>query len=389
MAYEDLKQSISATRASLVDKMAGAKTPKVVLGLDGFVDEIIHVVETRADADNYTRMSTIGDMAGRIAKAQGLSTNIELIPKQLKLGGNGPIMANALVSMGADLSYIGCLGYPEVHSVFKDLATKANVFSVSDPGHTDAIEFNDGKLMLGKIEVLKEVNWESLVEKVGVEKLTALLAEADLAGWENWTMLVYMTDIWEHMLTDILPNIPTRSPKPYIFFDLADPEKRSKEDIAKGLETIKKFNQYYNVILGLNLKESGEVAEVLGAVDHTIDPTSLGIEKLTRAVADKMGVYCLVVHAVAEAACVVDGKYYHTPGPYVSRPRLTTGAGDNFNAGFVCAVLLGLDPLACLVLGTASSGFYCRAMRSATLADFPKFLEVWEANAGEDFLDFE
>jgi sugar/nucleoside kinase (ribokinase family) len=94
------------------------------------------------------------------------------------------------------------------------------------------------------------------------------------------------------------------------------------------------------------------------------------------------------VHATSEAACIVDGKYYQTPGPYTATPNLTTGAGDNFNAGFVEAVLLGLDPSEWLVMGTAASGFYVRAMRSAELGDFPKFLEIWEANAGKDFNDF-
>ena len=45
-------------------------------------------------------------------------------------------------------------------------------------------------------------------------------------------------------------------------------------------------------------------------------------------------------------------------GPYTSNPRLTTGAGDNFNAGFCLGQLLGLSPQQCLITGTGTSGFY-------------------------------
>ena len=35
-----------------------------------------------------------------------------------KLGGNGPIMANALASLGLRVTYLGNLGYPNLHPVF-------------------------------------------------------------------------------------------------------------------------------------------------------------------------------------------------------------------------------------------------------------------------------
>ncbi len=40
------------------------------------------------------------ELAQRIGEAAGLSTNLELVPTQVKLGGNGPIMANALSRNG-------------------------------------------------------------------------------------------------------------------------------------------------------------------------------------------------------------------------------------------------------------------------------------------------
>ena len=56
------------------------------------------------------------------------------------------------------------------------------------------------------------------------------------------------------------------------------------------------------------------------------------------------------------------------PGPFVKEPKLSTGAGDNFNAGFITARLLGLNLEESLCTGTATSGFYVRNAGSPTIA---------------------
>ena len=76
-------------------------------------------------------------------------------------------MANALAAAGLAVTYIGCLGYPALHPVFADLAKRAKVISIAEPGHTDALEFEDGKLMLGKHQSLGDVNWDNLQSRVG------------------------------------------------------------------------------------------------------------------------------------------------------------------------------------------------------------------------------
>src|SRR3954464_15257999 len=83
-----------ATNASRVARMTA------FVGLDGFVDEILHVVDKRESADKYLRLPTIAQLAERLAGAAGRSTNVELVGQLTKLGGNGPIMANALASFG-------------------------------------------------------------------------------------------------------------------------------------------------------------------------------------------------------------------------------------------------------------------------------------------------
>src|SRR5438876_5281286 len=142
------------------------------VGLDGFVDEILHVVDKRESAEKYTRLATIREFSDRLAAAAGRSTNVELVSQLTKLGGNGPIMANALASFGLKVTYLGNLGYPNIHSVFADFAKRATVYSIAEPGYTDALEFEDGKIMLGKHQSLKQVNWENIKSRFGFDRFS-------------------------------------------------------------------------------------------------------------------------------------------------------------------------------------------------------------------------
>lgn len=347
---------------------------KAVMGFDGFVDQILHVVKTRTDANNYVRMETLKEFGEFISKAAGLSANIEFIPIQNKLGGNGPIMSNALSNYNLDVTYIGAVGEDSINPVFNEMSKKSTIINISNPGLTDAVEFLDGKLMIGKRECLKDVNWNKIKEKIGVKKLISLFSDAKLVGLENWTMLPYMTEIWNGLIEEIIPNLNDNCDK-YIFFDLADPENRLKNDILEALSVIKKFSSKFKVILGLNEKEAYEIGEILDISSPSNKPT---LDILVKSIAKKLDIYCLVVHPIKEAYAVCDSKLYHTLGPYEQNPKLTTGAGDNFNAGFCFGQVLGLSVQLSLVLGTATSGYYVRNSKSPDLESIIEFLANWK-----------
>src|SRR6202167_1297564 len=175
------------------------------VGLDGFVDEILHVVDKRESAEAYQRLPTIAQLGARLSAAAGKSANVELVNQVTKLGGNGPIMANALASFGLKVTYLGLLGYPNLHPVFADFARRAEVHSIGNPGTTDALEFDDGKIMIGKHTSLKEVTWENIQARFGRDRFADKFAGADLVGFVNWTMIPYMSDLWESILKEICP----------------------------------------------------------------------------------------------------------------------------------------------------------------------------------------
>jgi len=361
------------TATQLQASISRASQMTAFIGLDGFVDDILHVVDKRESAEKYQRLPTIAQLAERLAAAAGRSTNIELVSQMTKLGGNGPIMANALASFGMKITYLGILGYPNLHPVFAEFGRRAEVHSIAEPGYTDALEFEDGKVMVGKHESLKQMNWENIKTRFGHDKFAAKFGSADLVGFVNWTMLAHMSDIWSSVLKEICPGMKGSRRK--LFIDLADPEKRTNEDILRALELIAAFQKHFDVILGLNEKESHEIGRNLGL--KTDDHTPEGLQKVCREIHQRVQVDTIIVHPTAFALASGPDGLSLVQGPFTPKPKITTGAGDHFNSGFCLGKLLGFPTEQCLVTGVATSGFYVRTAKSPSLPDLAGLLRNW------------
>jgi sugar/nucleoside kinase (ribokinase family) len=343
------------------------------VGLDGFVDEILHAVDKRESADKYSRVPTIAQFAQRLAAAAGHSTNVELVSQMTKLGGNGPIMANALAGFGLQVTYLGILGYPNLHPVFTEFSRRAQIHSIAEPGYTDALEFEDGKIMLGKHQSLRQMNWENIKGRFGLEKFTRLFAGADLIGFVNWTMLTSMSNIWSAVQAEICPGM--KGPRRSLFIDLADPEKRTQQDILEALRLITGFEKYFDVILGLNEKEGYEIGETLGL--NTSDHSPAGLAALCQGIHERLAVNSLVIHPTEYALASSSDGVALVKGPFTPKPKITTGAGDHFNSGFCLGKLLGLPTERCLLTGVTTSGFYVRTGQSPDLASLANMLRNW------------
>src|SRR6056300_1334675 len=321
-----------------------------IVGLDGFVDKIVAPVEKRHGlGDQFDAVSTIAEMGAKISAAAGKSANIELYPRFEKLGGNGPIMANAMLSLGMNVRYIGALGEPSVNPVFKEFAQQTKAISLCEPGITTALEFKDGKVMLGNTLSLENIDYAKMISQCGEGEFFELLSQSDLVSIVNWTMIPKMTGLLIDLLDKVLPNLPPRDTRNF-FFDLADPAKRSDSDINEVLQVISRFQAHAEVTLGLNYNEGLQVCEVLGLKSGNKDENDL--KSMATEIRRELGISTLVLHPVESAACATKDGVWWSPGPYCENPKITTGAGDHFNAGVCSARLSGFSALTSLALAT-------------------------------------
>ncbi len=353
-------QVCESAAAKLAAALPRLHALRALVGLDGFVDEIVEVVDKRHDVEKYDAVRTIDSMGRKILAAAGQSSNYELVVKRTKIGGSGPIMAGALAAAGMGVTCIGCLGKPEIHPIFGGFT---HPISVGEPGYTQALEFEDGKLMLNKTGGLPEVSWERIVDEVGEEELGEIVGACGLIAMNNWTMIPHMARIWEGF-GGILAGLPRRD----FFVDLSDPEKRTERDLRIVLETLGKLEGSADVILGLNLKEAIRVAQVVGGIDESLPAGLVGM------IRQKLKISCVVVHPRHGAAAASVEGLAEFDGPFVRAPGISTGAGDHFNAGFCLGRMLGMTLEECLCAGTACSGYYVRHGRSADGMELVRFM---------------
>ncbi len=298
------------------------------------------------------------ELSVRIQKAHGKSTNLELYYEESRLGGNGPIMAKALVTFGTKVSLIGALGLPKIDPLFLPLAKQCKAcISISPPGHTDALEFADGKLLLGKHKSILSIDEKTILKE---PRFTKMVEEASLLAATNWTMLYGMTALWKQLGAKILPSLAKKPA--WMFVDIADPAKRQDSDIKEALKVLSRLQKQLKVVLGLNVAE----AERIGSVLHC--------RPSAQVICKKLKIEQVVIHAINDAESATCDQRAKVTGPKVSSIKITTGGGDNFNAGYTLGLLLGLSLQECLLLATHTSGYYVEYARSPTLTQLANYL---------------
>ena len=132
------------------------------------------------------------------------------------------------------------------------------------------------------------------------------------------------------------------------------------------------------MVLGLNEGESIQIETVL--FGSRSDDLTIRAQKIRT----ELGLFQVVIHPSRGAVVAAEEGEWFIEGPYTPRPKLTTGAGDNFNAGYCNGLLAGLAPEECLVSGVCTSGFYVRNCHSPDRNELLNFMNEWaEVNGGE------
>jgi sugar/nucleoside kinase (ribokinase family) len=350
-----------------------------LIGFDGFTDNIISTVNKRESIDHYEPMKKIKELGQKIIDSSEVSCNIELVVKRQKIGGNGPILANALLQSGHKVSFIGAIGENgHIEPLFQEMASLCkDVYSIAKSAHTDALEFEDGKVLLGKHESIMNIDFEKILLTVGRDNLIRLLDQANVFVSANWTMLPLMNEIWKNLQKNILPFLNQRKVDAfrYLFIDLADPQKREDKDLLEALQLLKNWGTTHKVILGLNASESLRVARLLKC--NTLAANDNDLKQMATSIKNAMKIDTCVIHTKQIVAACNEKETIAIKSPYCPHPTITTGAGDNFNAGFCSGLLFNLNLQECLILAIATAGFYIRNAHSPNLNEIKQFLTSW------------
>lgn len=303
-----------------------------VVGFDGFVDTLMRAVDKRIGKDVIT-IDTIHDFGNRILSATGKSTNIELIRQSTRIGGNGPLLSQGLLTLGLSVDYIGTLGDYR-NNIFNNFGQATHAISIGDYSETRAIEFHDGKLLLGEMEPLIYTDVERLKNAISAHDIISLIDKSDIFAATNWTMMPHMTDIISFFVSDVLPY--RTSSDRVIFFDLADPQKRRREELLDFLKIITRCDQFGRVVLGLNVREAEQVLRAL-RIDIAMSESKNAMLNACSMIREALSLSVVFIHGVKMSVAADKNNRCSASGYYVECPKLSTGAGDHYNAGFLAA----------------------------------------------------
>jgi sugar/nucleoside kinase (ribokinase family) len=196
-----------------------------------------------------------------------------------------------------------------------------------------------------------------------------LFKESDLLAIVNWAEIDASSDIWKGILNEVIPAYKS-SGNQAIFFDLSDLSKRSNAEISQAVELIRVFSQTAKVILGLNQNEAKIIYNTICKKEESGDLQFLGAS-----IFSQLRPAILVVHSTRQSFAFDELGTYHCNSFFVEDPKISTGAGDNFNAGFCAGLLLDAGTLQSLVLASAVSALYVTNGASPQLVDVINFLD--------------
>jgi len=357
------------------------KTPlvkNVFVGFDGFIDNIKKAVKRRHEQD-VVYYETLGEFAERISEARGKSGQIEFITKKIKVGGNAPILAHALGKLGVASHCAGSMGHPTLHPAFSAMNSNCKKISLLNPGKSDAVEFNDGKMIFSELSVFENYNWNYIKTSAMVPDIRKAVMSSTLLAFVDWVNLPLASNIWDGVLHDIIKPSGRRD---FIFlFDLCDPSKKTVQQIDEVLDLISCFSPYGNVTLGLNENETLKIWCAIHGVDATnpLEKSKIpAVEVAGDSVFKSMNIDCLLVHPIDRVVAYRKNQVLEIAGRLVTNPKVLTGGGDNLNAGYCLGLLRELPFEQCVLLGIAASGSYIENGESSDIAAIIKYIETWK-----------
>lgn len=343
-----------------------------LIGFDGFIDRIAKPIREKVGNGQHRYFRELSEFGEYLVSKQGRNCCVEIDEKRVKTGGSAQIYATAVGRLGVAVDCVGAMGFPEIHPVFEPMnQDRCTLHSYAEPGDNIAIEFDSGKFMLANMNELGSVRWGQIRSRIGLDGLVRMFRESSLIGMINWSEIFHANTIWRGILDDIAPVVgPDRSK--LVYFDLSDCSSRSREHIQEAMAMLKQYARLYRVAFGMNENEAHVIFQALNG-----DESGSSLKAMGDRLYAMLGVDELVIHRKTGSAGWHESGSFDVPNFYTDSPVLTTGAGDNFNAGYCVARLLGMDMESSMILAHAVAGYYVRNGTGPTPDELGGFLQEW------------
>ena len=344
---------------------------RVVFGFDGYLDRVREVVADRTGPTSHERLPRLAGFRDRLDRSvtAGSSLTFEWLEDGRRTGGHTCHLARAFGTWGFEPTLIGSYGDP-VHETFESEFGAYDLVSMGEPGITDAVEFDDGKLMLTEVGATMTLDWGTLDDRFGHDRLLDRLDGAALLGVGYWSETPSLPDILDglHARWDEIADPPDT-----VLLDPGDVRKLDADGLRAGRAAVGRLTDVADVVVSANRAETAVLADAYdGEADREFGAAA-------EAVFDALDPTWFVGHGIDRSVVVTDDATDGVAVPTVAEPAMTTSSGDHFNAGLALGVVTGLDPAAAVVVGNAVAGHFVRTADQPTLAEVRAFVADYAA----------
>ena len=324
----------------------------IVLGIDGFIDQVWQVVETRTADNDYiliNRMEKFGQLI--VNRKEGGMAN-ELIRKRRSFGGFTANTGKAIGNLDLSTILVGMYGKDEIDKIFDELSKKCTLISVGDPVVSTILEFTDGKIMMPHLDELLNFTWEDFEKALGQDELEKILSDADIVSLGYWSNMPAFDDFINKLNENYFH---TKWPK-RLFFDFANIKKRSKKAIMDTFKVLEQINHKIPVSLSLN---EHEAVILFSYFDQEFTDQMEEVARSASTVRKAIGLDELIIHTPRYAVLSSQSEGVEmSEQDYCESPVITTGAGDTFNGGYISSCLGNLNAGERLAIANAATRFY-------------------------------
>ena len=349
-------------QADITDKSA-------FLGFDACIDNIVRIIRDKQGNGITGYFSDSHQLGEYLVNLDNKSCGLELETKLSKIGGNMVIMGNALGNLGVHVECLGTFGLPEILPVFRTMSANCSLRTIGDTITATALEFNNSKVIMFDPGPYNNLTWKGIKDLIGSDRIREMMTDRQLVAFVNWSEIGNSSNIWKGILDDILPDIPFTRQKPLFFTDFSDCSRKSMQEIQTATGLLERFRNYYKVHISLNQNEAALVARALDLPENDSDEQFIK-EFFSRSNAD-----VLVIHRVNDAIAFDGVSYEKCDTFFCKEPKILTGGGDNFNAGFCYTLFKNFTLFESLLVANAVSGSYVKTGASPDVNGLIEFLE--------------
>lgn len=347
---------------------SGKREFHALAGFDACIDIIAKIVREKKREKITEFFNSSSELARFLSDLKDKSCGLELKIRMSKPGGNMVITSNALGYLGVKVDCIGTFGFPDIIPAFRTISENCALYSVGDTIQAIAIEFDSSKVIMFDPGPYDDLTWGAIKSIIGLPLLKKMFSGKNMISFLNWSEILNSTAVWRGVAEEVLPFTDI-DPGSFFFTDFSDCSRRSKEEIIEAVDTLKILRKYYKVILSMNVNESELISAAVG-VENRNDGTFL----------EMMQVRCntdiIVVHRNHDAIAYDGASFEKWPTYFSDEPKVLTGGGDNFNAGFCYSLLNGFELRESLIIANAVSGFYVSQGFSPLFNELVNFLKT-------------